>query len=99
MMRGRYASRSTFLLSRVTEPLVTDFVPCVRPSGHTPSRRAVVKRHVEFDGRALWSVGDREASVELTEKTLDDLEAKACPRLVNIEILREADSLIGDLDT
>jgi hypothetical protein len=33
MMRGRYASRSTFLLSRVTEPLVTDFVPCVRPQG------------------------------------------------------------------
>jgi hypothetical protein len=34
----------------------------------------------------------------LTEKTLDDLEAEACPRLVDIEILWEADSLIRDLD-
>jgi hypothetical protein len=34
----------------------------------------------------------------LTQKTLDDLEAEACPRLVNIEILREADSLIRDFD-
>jgi hypothetical protein len=34
----------------------------------------------------------------LTQKTLDHLEAEACPRLVDIEILREADSLIRDLD-
>jgi len=48
-----------------------------------------------LDGGALWLVGGhRDASVELTEKTLDDLEAEACPRLVDIEILREADSLI-----
>ena len=34
----------------------------------------------------------------MTEKTPDDLEAEACPRLVDIEIRREAHSLIGDLD-
>ena len=83
-----------------TNPPVADFVPCVRPKGEcrvrrVPSLRRKVERRVELDGGALWLVGGhRDASVELTEKTLDDLEAEACPRLVDIEILREADSLI-----
>src|ERR1700681_1104308 len=67
--------------------------------GRVPLLRRKVERQVELDGGALWLVGrHRDASVELTEKTLDDLEAEACPRLVEIEILREADSLIRDLD-
>jgi hypothetical protein len=83
---------------------VADFVPCVRPKGNAgygpvSSSGRKVERHVELDGRALRLVGGhRDGSVELTEKTLDDLEAEACPRLVDIEILWEADSLIRDLD-
>jgi hypothetical protein len=42
------------------------------------SLRRKVERQVELDGGALWLVGrHRDASVELTEKTLDDLEAEA----------------------
>src|ERR1700724_4055283 len=67
--------------------------------GRVPLLRRKVERQVELDGCALWLVGGhRDASVELTEKTLDDLEAEACPRLVDIAILRKADSLIRDLD-
>jgi nitric oxide reductase activation protein len=53
---------------------VADFVPGVGPwrecgYGLVPWSRRKVERHVELD-----------APVNLTEKALDDLEAKACPR-------------------
>src|SRR6185312_9860341 len=63
-----------------------------------PSCGARFQWYIKLDGYALWCVGrEVNASVKLSEQALDHLEAQTCPGLVDIEILRKADSAVGHL--
>ena len=57
--------------------------------------RAQLQWKIKLNDCAVWHVGGyRNTTVELSDQTLDDLEAQARPWLVDIEILRKTNSLI-----
>src|SRR6185437_11991342 len=65
---------------------------------NAPSCGTRFQWYIKLDGYALWCVGrEVNASVKLSEQALDHLEAQTCPGLVDIEILRKADSAVGHL--